>query len=173
MPFNTLLLRGFVHGTSANQNGVSVTAHEKTGERILVFKLDIDKKKNSIATALQLSGGICDYLFLLSRESMGTNGEKIYQRTLCLVELKGEDVQHATEQIINTHKHINDMLKNDHMCLPFYKAVTWKAIICVSKKSSINMTKPSIDALLKAFGQSKHFSCSHDGDKDFNKVLRA
>lgn len=171
MPFNTLLLHGLVHGKSVKENGVSVTADERAGEKILIFKLD--RKDKSIAKALQLSGGICDSLFLLSREASGMNGAQMHQRTLCLVELKGEDVQHATEQIINTYKHLSEMLKKDPKCLPFCRAVTWKAFICVNRRSPINMTKTSIDDLHKIFGQKKHFDVSHDGDKDFNKVLRA
>lgn len=181
MPFNTLLLRGLIHGNSVKEKGVSVTAHPLPGEKILVFKLDAKTKKqnritkeSNIATALQLSGSICDYLFLLSQEvGKDSDGEIIYQRTLCLVELKGGNVEHATEQIINTYEHLNNMLKNDHMCQYFYKSVIWKAFICVNENSSITMTKESIDALNKAFGNKKHFRVHRDGDEEFNKVLRA
>lgn len=170
MPFNTLLLRGLIHGTSVEENGVRVVAHEQKGEKVLVFRLDTRDK--SIAKALQLSGGICDFLFLLSQETLLANGEKVYQRTLCLVELKGEDVEHATEQVINTYKHLNAVLKNDASCLSFLKNVTWKAYICSNRHSPIVKNRACMESLIKVFRHQKHFDFSHDGDKQFNTMLR-
>ena len=171
MPFNTLLLQGLMHGTSVEENGVHVIAHEQKGEKVLVFRLDTRDK--STAKALQLSGGICDYLFLLSKETLTANSAKTYQRTLCLVELKGEDIEHATKQIINTYKHLNTILKNDSSCFTFLKNITWKAYICSNRRAPIVTNRTCIDSLLKTFGQKKHFDLSHDGDKNFNSVLRA
>ena len=173
MPFNTLLLHGFIHGTSVEENGVRVTGHEQRGEKILVFRLDTKDKSIRRSLGFPDQSGICDYLFVLSRETLGERGAKEYKRTLCLVELKGKEVEHAIEQIVNTYNRLNDILRQDNSCRSFLKNVIWKAYICSNDRSSIVPNKSSTDRLIKTFRQRKNFDMSHDGDQNFNSVLRA
>jgi len=173
MPFNTLFLHGFIHGTSVEENGVRVTAHEQKGEKILIFRLDTQDK--SIRNALGFSGksGICDYLFVLSKETLGAQGAKEYKRTFCLVELKGKQIEHATDQIVDTYNHLNYILKQEDSCSRFLRNITWKSYICYNSRSPINANKSCSERLLKIFHHQKNFDMSRDGDKRFNDVLRA
>jgi len=87
--------------------------------------------------------GLCDYLFFYSKVDPKT---KKYARTLCLVELKGEDIQHATDQIIDTYKHLNRMFRN-HTCCPSIEDFNWKAYICYNARSPIKQKRPYEDKL--------------------------
>jgi hypothetical protein len=173
MPFNTLLLHGFIHGTSAGDRAVRVIAHEQKSEKILVFRLDTEDRSIRTALGFPRNSGMCDFLFILSKEISGKNGTKEYQRTFCLVELKGKGIDHATEQIIDTYKHLSNMLKQDRSCSDFAKHIIWKAYICSNPHSPIHPDKSCINELSRIFRQRKHFDISHDGDQNFNSVLRA
>jgi hypothetical protein len=71
---------------------------------------------------------------------------KNYARTFCLVELKGEEIQRATQQVIDTYQHLHTMLKND-VCRPFLQNIVWKACICHNAHSPIKQKRPYEDQL--------------------------
>lgn len=143
MPFNTLLLHGFIHDTSVEEKNVRVVAHQKDDEKILVFHLDTRDRLIRDTLKVPDGTGLCDYLFFYSKLDAKT---KKYARTLCLVELKGEDIQHATDQIIDTYKHLYRTLKSDSCCPPLQN-IFWKAYICYNANSPIKQKRPFEDKL--------------------------
>ena len=67
MPFNTLLLHGFIHDTSVVEKNVHVVAHQKDDEKILVFHLDTRDRLIRDTLKVPDGTGLCDYLFFYSK----------------------------------------------------------------------------------------------------------
>lgn len=170
MPFNTLLLHSLIHATSVNENGVRAIAQQQEGERILFFH--IDSAFVRIAWAMPRGEGLCDYLVLYSKES---NKPEERKKVLCLLELKGKDIVHATKQIIDTYKRIQELLKLNQHHAPI-QHIIWKAYICFNAHSPISQTKSSINELKRIFKSEKHFDIVRDKGTDkrenFGEFLR-
>jgi hypothetical protein len=125
MPFNTLVLTCLVPETSLSEAGSNVSLQRKAGETVLFFH--IDEKSNPRSTFrqdLKIEGRLCDGLVLY---------RKADNLTLCLIELKGGDVEGACEQITNTHRCLRQALsttmrdkKDGNQAVA---SVIWKAYI--------------------------------------------
>lgn len=125
MPFNTLVLTCLVPETSLSEAGSNVSLQRKSGETVLFFH--IDEKSNPRSTFrrdLKIEGKLCDGLVLYRKDD---------NLTLCLIELKGGDVETACEQITNTHRYFKPALsaamrdkKSGNQAVA---SVIWKAYI--------------------------------------------
>ena len=104
----------------------------------------------------------CDYLVFFSRRSKNAEERKT---VLCLLELKGNDTDHAVDQIIKTRENIKQkllVLKGSEIWSYIQRPV-WKAYICCGPKSTINLSKQRAKDIEKAFGKN-NFKITHDDD---------
>jgi hypothetical protein len=141
MPFNTLLLTSLHHGTSASESGITVNAEPQRGETILFFRTD-----NSIVRQNLNMTKVCDYLVFYARK----NEQK---KVLCFVEMKGTRLEDATEQIIKSYQHINELLRSSSFQQLQY--ILWKAYICTDGQAPKEIQKCS-NQLKRAFGKNNY-----------------
>lgn len=125
MPFNFLLANQFHHGTSFNENGVSISVIPKSGETFLFFHLDSDNNKR-LREDLGIggTGRICDLLIYY----FNVHDDK---PSICLVELKGINVSHGITQVENIYDAIRRNLKAKHI----FKNFNWGALVVHNPKS--------------------------------------
>lgn len=154
MPFNTLLLACLQHGTGVTQKRVSVHAVPQKGETILFFKTESEIARKDFS--IMVGEPVCDYLVFYAKEG---------KTVLCLVELKGNDTDHAIEQILSTYSHIQSRLNElrGKACWPPIQQITWKAYVCCSAKSSISYTKSYAARLEKTFKKG-NFKITHEDE---------
>jgi hypothetical protein len=116
------------------------TDHALARERLQV--LDNDKKS-------------CDYLILYLED---INSKK---ESLCFLELKGSDFDHAVEQILSTHKYVNAFLgqnleKDRGLC------IVQGASICMHGSApDIREQKKGRDRLMRVFGSDQYIHIKH------------
>jgi hypothetical protein len=158
MPFNALLLVSLISDTHFSESGVEVSMVQKSGEKLLFFKMD----QPIVREALHIEGHICDGLVCYFR-----GNEKIF----CLVELKGCRLDTAVDQIINTHKHLKSQFtssldKMNHK--KYLHMITWKAYVCSrgSTPKELSHYKKTLD---DTFGKGNY---GIRADKDLGKFLR-
>ena len=132
MPFNLLLLSSLKRETKLSDHGHTVFIRPKQDEHILFF--DIDNDTSALRAALQermRQINICDGLIFYQSGS---------KQILCLVELKGSDIEHAVHQILNTYNFLQELLKESLQSTKVGRSllsqVTWYAYICQRKRSS-------------------------------------
>lgn len=156
MPFNTLLLTCLNPRTSFGEAHNRIALQREADEIILFFVTDDQSNPTSaFRSDLQIDGVICDLIIFYAQ------GDK---KTLCLVELKGSDLEHAVAQIINTHQHLQNKLKHSHRRL-----VGWKAYIQISGGIPKEL-KELQKSLHKTFG--KHNYVITRDDRQFADFIR-
>lgn len=124
MPLNNLLLSSCLlpGKTSYTENGVEINIKPSSGETILFFC--IDNKSNPNCNLRQLLGldregmKICDLIVFYAKENT---------RIICFVELKGRDIETATQQVINTYTYFIKLLKQSRKSLNFIAKVYIKS----------------------------------------------
>ena len=114
LPFEILLLSPCLlpGQTSFKENKASVKVEPKPGETILFFNIDDqsnpDCKLREFLWGKQTGQTICDLIVFYAKEK---------ERVICFVELKDNmsDLDHATDQVINTYHsfklHLNSSYK--------------------------------------------------------------
>jgi hypothetical protein len=120
MPFNSLLLVSLITETHFSESGVKVKMTQEAGEKVLFFKMD----QKAVRDSLRINGHICDGLVFYCRGN---------EKTCCFVELKGNKLDTAVEQVVNTCKHLKEEIKVslERMdCQSLLKQISWKAYIC-------------------------------------------
>ena len=156
MPFNTLLLTCLHPGTSFGEVHNRVSVQQKSDEPILFFVTD--DQSNSVSTLrsdLKMGGAVCDLVIFYAQ------GNK---KTLCLVELKGSDLEQAVEQIINTYQHLKRTLKQPHRRL-----IGWKAYIQIS--GSIPKELKELQKSLHNIFGKHNYAIARD-DREFANFIR-
>ncbi|TAE52697.1 MAG: hypothetical protein EAZ87_24660 [Nostocales cyanobacterium] len=109
MPFNYLLLSGCLlpNKTSHKEDGVEVRLEPESGETVLFFHIDDQSNPNCRLRQLlrldQAGMKMCDLIVFYAKDST---------RVLCFVELKGNKIANAKEQVKNTYIHFNKKLKD-------------------------------------------------------------
>jgi len=136
---NNLLFNVLIHGTSYSENGKGVSITSKIGNStILFFHIDDD---NSIIKQNNPQDMICDLFIYVSHKNKGGNKNNNFndKKLLILAELKGSDIEHAVEQIKQTHTTLKNMFKSANLKLN--KNIEWIAIIVASGSSNKNTKK--------------------------------
>jgi hypothetical protein len=163
MPFNTLVLTCLVPETRLSEAGGNVSLQREPGETVLFFH--IDEKSNLRSTFrrdLKIEGKLCDGLVLY---------RKADNLTLCLIELKGGDVEGACEQITNTHRCLRQALSTavrQKGGSQVANNIDWKACIHIYGASPKDVKEYKIK-LEKILGRN---NCSIDRNSDLGPFLR-
>jgi hypothetical protein len=134
VPLSDLLFNVLIHGTRHNERrtGKGVSMSPMSGDVILFFNTD-----NNNCKVKQNTTNTCDLLIFVSNRNIPT-------RILALVEIKGNEVDHAVEQIKQTYQYIHRQLSN---CVNNYTrhinagTIKWLGIILTSSNSPINYKK--------------------------------
>ncbi len=152
MPFSSLLLSALTPGSTLKENNIGVTFKRNqlatSKETLLLFHTDDEnthfrkswlKNNNPGCVNPQCCDGIIFY-HSTDKENSGT---------ICFVELKGNDIKHAVEQILQTYKLIKTALVEAQ--IPVDK-IKWKAVIISSaakRKNNVDVLKPLTDKFEK------------------------
>ncbi len=130
-----------IQGTKAHQHGITVSTEKKPGEIILVFLIDsIEGRKglSMLAEGVQ----ICDFLYCYAKYNK-------QEETICLLELKGRNVEEAAAQVLDTRKFVLELTRTtfgrDH------QRITLKACICFNGSPPRGGQK-AMDKLKEIFG---------------------
>ena len=144
------------HGTSAKEKGLKVSTETLEGEAILFFHTDCNEGRECLKITNQ-GKKVCDYLIYYSKE---------YKQTeiVCLLELKGTNLQDAAKQVTETHGHLK-ILINAEFRSGEPQDLTWRICICLrSHAPSINQRIR--DELKQNYGNKnveiKHGIAQHD-----------
>lgn len=164
MPFNSLLLTCFIHDLHFGDKGhqISIDRDLKGGETILLFVIDENSNTNSTFrkdVGMKKSDKICDCIFFYSREGGPEN-------VVCLVELKGTNIDEAAEQILSTYQHLKAKLTAQH-----FKKITWKAFIGVRGRSTIRVLSAENERQFRK-NFTGGFDTRHSNDA-FRKLIRS
>lgn len=150
MPFASLLLTSLKNDYRFNNSGVNVSYLKQPDEMVMFF--DIDPESNPLSTFKQdlnfLHEVICDGLVFYSKRPT-----KIF----CFVELKGQDINHAIDQVINTYSHFSSTLQKNlrsKSCHDQFNLIVWKAYIAVNSSSPINCSDKKKGLLKDTFGKN-------------------
>jgi hypothetical protein len=87
-----------IPGTKAHQSGITVSTKKNPREIILVFLIDSDEGRKNLKME---AGGvqICDFLYCYAKYS-------IKEEIICLLELKGRNIEEAAAQVLDTRKYL-------------------------------------------------------------------
>jgi hypothetical protein len=161
LPFNTLLLTCLSDETSHRDFGNEVRVERKAGETILLFVTD-DKSNPNCKLKQDLQMGkdaiICDCIFFYSRSDQA-------DKVLCLVELKGVDIEHAVERIANTQKLLKSKFSRSHE-----QHIRWRVYIHVRGSAPIRKSSKLIQRLESIFGKGG-YDISHKSE-NLGRLLR-
>ena len=138
MPFNLLLTNHLHHGTSFKESGVSASIRPESDETILFFHLDSDKNKQQFNKYFDIANTgepICDLLIYYFKHAHAEP-----KKAICLVELKGSDVSHGAEQLLNTYNIFDKKLTGNRL----FQNVKWGAVIINHSKSSVPQNKKNL-----------------------------
>ncbi len=143
-------------GTSVKEAGLGLKVSIKPSnkEAAFFFKTDCTFARE----CLQISEDdkkSCDYLALYLKDKDSR------KEAICFLELKGSDFDHAVEQIINTHKHINAFLKQ-HIESDQRLFIVQGATICMHGSApNVRAQQPGRDRLIKIFGANQYIHIKH------------
>jgi hypothetical protein len=147
MPLNLLLLTSLKRETHIVGYGTTVSMTPNSDEKVLFFDLDKDEcaiKKLLLGQADWQNKKICDGLVFFSN----SNGI-----VFCLVELKGEDVNHAKDQLINTQKflqcYLEGSLRKSSVGRDLLQKIQWRAYILQNRSASSPSRKSNPDKIKK------------------------
>ena len=152
MPFNSLLLVSLITDTHFSESGVEVSMKQEAGEKVLFFKMD----QKAVRDSLRIDGHICDGLVFYHR-----GNEKI----CCFVELKGNKLDTAVKQIINTYERLKQEIKvslGRMDCQLLLTKISWKACICLGGNVPSNIQECR-ERLAATFGK-ENYSIQTKGD---------
>ena len=158
MPFNTLMLTCLSQKTSFRESGATVSVAKQSGETILLFVLDPQSNHEStVVLDLPLDGPICDLAFYYATSSV---------KRVCLVELKGADINHALDQLINTKEKIEQALDNARRGKGWRRhaaAIEWLGYVRAHGSSPTRKPKNIEARLRRCFGKG-NFKLSSRSD---------
>jgi hypothetical protein len=143
-----------LHGTSFKESGSTVRVTPEHAEQVRFFHIDDQSNPNcTLRRNLKIIGAICDLIVTYIRET---------RESLCLVESKGKNLEHAVEQIINTWRYLSQYLAQVLEAESF-RQLEWMAYIYQHGSAPSQKTKKA-HAELKASGQFSHFAISRNPD---------
>lgn len=175
MPLDLLLLTSLKRETRISDSGNTVAMTLKSDEQVLFFDLDRDvcALKQLILNQQDWEDKkICDGLVYF------TDGVKW---VLCFVELKGQDIERAAKQIVNTYKfmrkHLEDCLKRTDIGKGLIHKIQWRAYILQHRTSSSPSLKSNHDKIRKRHEVDKELRSNFskhciDKNSDIGKFIR-
>jgi len=171
MLLNKLIPTCFHPGTDIEDQGIQVKFSPNPDEKILFFEIDDQTNDNSpFRRSLGFTGAICDGLLYYykynkakSYVEAGTqrHQREINQTVVCLIELKGSDIDYAAEQIINTCRFIKKHYSNKK-CQP----EKFKAYICTNI-SALDNSIEAEERLISCFGKDNYDIDEYEDISDF------
>jgi hypothetical protein len=167
MPLDTLhrlFHHCLIRGTSFAESGVRVYVNPQSEEKVHFFVLDDQANPDcTLRQDLEMSGRICDILVSYARQ--GKN-----KTILCLVELKGKNLERAAEQVVNTCRYLWSYLEKQLEHSAFRK-IEWTAYLCRHKKSRAPSKRT--DRAKKTLRDFGRFSkCDITRNSDLGRFLR-
>jgi hypothetical protein len=157
MPFNSLMISCLSPQTSLTECGKTISVDREPREVVLFFKTDDASNPNStLREELGIEGAMCDCIIFYSKDT---------SKVICFAELKGSDVKHAIDQILNTHSYfssaLNKTLKSKG-CKNQAKLLRYKACIRFhgSSPPNIKAFKTRLDSV---FGNG-NYCLTHKND---------
>jgi len=156
------LLQIWEPGTSVGQEGVKVSIEPTEAETIFFLKMDCDEARTQLGIDNGDKEVTCDYLVFFYRRSKKAEERKT---VLCLLELKGNDTDHAIDQVIKTRENIRQklLILKESDIWPYIERPVWKAYICCNSKSTITRSKKREKDIEKVFGKN-NFKITHNND---------
>jgi hypothetical protein len=153
------LLSSLEPGTGVSESDVNVSVKRQANETILFFRIDAAHVCKDLG--IKDKEPRCDYLAFYKKDD---------KTILCLVELKGKNIEHAVEQIAHTYKRLNELLKQ-RACDT--KHITWKAYVGCNAHSPLTQSKQPADKLKALFGHN-NFNIVRDRGREnmFGQFLR-
>lgn len=139
---STTLQACSIEGTRVRESGLIVSTEVLAGETILFFHIDCEDGRNSLGIVGK-GAKICDYLVFYTKDDDN-------KEVICLLELKGKDLNSAIEQIIQTHRNIH-MIAKEHLG-KHVQQILWKACICMHGQAPRNRQSDR-DTLIRVFGK--------------------
>ncbi len=152
---------------------ITIAAREPfEGEVVLCFQLDDRRDKDKrVARSLGLQDEAqrCDGLIFYSQD-----GED--RKTICLVEMKSTNIAHAPGQLIETKRHVENLLREECRALPeTSRADCQKQITHIQWKAGVfhHGSSPKIESVLEelktnGFSDVRAFTSA---DNDVRKLL--
>ncbi len=142
-------------GTSASERGLRVSTERLTGETIIFFHTDSDEGRECLRIT-SIDNKVCDYFIYYSMD--GRRSEIV-----CLLELKGTNLEDAEKQVRETHEHLkllfNALMYNDNQNL------IWRVCICLHNHAP-NVNQRIRDRLKRDYGRGnveiRHGVSHHD-----------
>ena len=171
MPFNTLLLTCLTLGRSYSESGIGVQMRSKPGEVALFFAIDDQTNPSStLRSDLGIEGSICDCIVYYVQEN---------RKVICFVELKGRDVKHAGNQVLNTYRYFKQSLDKrlrslSKACRSQLGQIEWMGLICYSSAAPSGDVRAVSDRFKKEFGKNKYDikSISSKRSYDLGELVR-
>ena len=128
MPFSILLL------TSASSErhisghgGDRLIMNNLEAKEVALFFDKIDEVRESLGMGKQEK--CCDGVIFYTRQT-GKQSTRDALKLICLVEMKSDNVQSASEQILSTYNHLVPLLKDEcKACLTYLNRIVWCAYI--------------------------------------------
>ena len=172
MPFSSLLLSALTPDSTLKENNIGVTFKrnqlDTSKETLLLFQSDDEKTHfRNIWLRNNNHGCVnpqcCDGIIFYHSNDKKSSG------TICFVELKGNDIQHAVEQILKTYKIIKTALADAQISTD---KIRWKATIISSAskpKNSVSVLKPLTDEFEK--GKEENVIFRHMGSGNNYDVI--
>ncbi len=161
MPCSTMRERCRHPGNAYRERGIVVRVTPRQGETWKWFAIDDQTNRPcALRAELHICGALSDLLVFYTPEGSAST-------TICIVELKGSDITHAIEQVINTLQSLAPHFNANH-AQPLRQQTTWKAYIC-TRGSAPQFHSPQSRRLLHAFG---HGNFAIQQNPDLGQFLR-
>ncbi|HEY1349674.1 MAG TPA: hypothetical protein VGF67_08630 [Ktedonobacteraceae bacterium] len=156
------LLRIWKPGNSVSEQKTKASIEPAENEVVFFLKMDCDEARVQLGMRASDKKATCDYVVFYTRRSKNSEERR---SVLCLLELKGCDIDHAIDQVIATREHIKQSLRilQGTDVWPYVQRPTWKAYICCNPKSAIVPSKKYALTIEKAFGKN-NFKITHNDD---------
>jgi hypothetical protein len=117
--------------THATDAGLKISVAKKKDEIVLFVKTDNDNARRNLQMP-EDDDQSCDRLILYAKQNNNKN------ELICFLELKGKDLGHAVDQIINTHKYIFNLINRD---IDKKHITILRICACICMHNSISATR--------------------------------
>jgi hypothetical protein len=134
--------------THATEQGLTVSVAKKKNEIILFVQTDNANARKCLKMPVDDEQS-CDRLILYAMKDISKN--ELY----CFLELKGKDLSHAVNQIINTHKYMLTLINNT---IERRQHIFLKLCACICMHNSISAIREQqrqLEKLKKCLGTDK------------------
>ena len=156
MPLDVLLMTALSSERHFSDAGarLSMTIDPKLKETALFFKMDKAEVRQGLKIQTMLC---CDGLIFYSRDN---EQDKVF----CLVELKGNKLEHAVKQIVTTRDYLQQALAQT-LASSYLKRIRWKAYIYQHGSSQREQIKLYRTQLENVYGFDRgHTEISRNSD---------